>query len=324
MGRRARARPEPGSPVDEYDDRVSEQLLAVALPVGRSGPEYPTDVRVEEAVERAMGIPLAVGVRVVGAMMGRPVDHVALEVHRAEDEQHGLQHRPGLEASVGGEPVVPERRAEPGQEVQAEEERELPPADPVVPEQADGIDRGNEREHDPDRDHELVERERKASFEHLRDDHERHHTARDELHATTTPLPPDAPSVQPRTTPVKLLPGAERRESGWTLRMCLGVGRVQGRPLHRCGSLALAGLPARRDEAWFRLYRGGRTRTCNPRFWRRMPFGSSAGFAGCARQSVRQWGCVGPLDSILKLRARGGRTSAHAHAGRVHHARNRL
>ena len=88
--------------VDEAHDRVGEQVLRVALLLGELvAEEDPADVRVEEAAQRpapaaavadvgAVRIARLVGEGVVPAVVGDPLDHRALQRHRA---QRGQQPR---------------------------------------------------------------------------------------------------------------------------------------------------------------------------------------------------------------------------------------
>ena len=76
-------------------------------------------MRVPEAREpgavadvRAVRVALLVGVGMVLAVVGDPVDHRALERHRAEDREHVLDRLVGPERAVREQPVVADRDAE--------------------------------------------------------------------------------------------------------------------------------------------------------------------------------------------------------------------
>jgi hypothetical protein len=129
-----------------------------ALRLARIGPQ-PTDVRVPEAADRAgealagvrMGrvrIALRVGVGVVLAVVGDPLDDRALHRPAAHDRQQVAHARGRLERAVGQQAVVADRDAEAGGEVEGDEDRQVGPADDAVPQQDDGGEEGQERHDD--------------------------------------------------------------------------------------------------------------------------------------------------------------------------------
>ena len=95
--------------VDEDDEGVLEQPLAVALALGGRAAQDPAEVRVNEPVQRAVRVSLAVREGVVLAMVRDPLDAAALAGHRPEDDQRRLHRRPALEAPVAEVSVEPGR-----------------------------------------------------------------------------------------------------------------------------------------------------------------------------------------------------------------------
>ena len=107
------------SAVDAPHPRVLVELPGVPLPVRLAlRLEQPADVRVKEAPEavavadvRGVRVALLVGVRVVLAVVGDPVEHRALQAHRAEHGEGVLDRLVGLEGAMGEHPVEADRDA---------------------------------------------------------------------------------------------------------------------------------------------------------------------------------------------------------------------
>ena len=88
---------------------------------------------------RGVRVALLVGVRVVLAVVGDPVEHRALQRDRAGDRERVL--RAGLEvwnAAVGQQPVVADGDAEAADHVADGEDRQVGHVDGLVPQQDDG------------------------------------------------------------------------------------------------------------------------------------------------------------------------------------------
>ena len=99
---------------------------------------------------RAVRIALLVSVGVVLAVVGDPVEHRALQAHRAEHREQVLDALVRLERAVREQAVVADRHAEAEQHVRGGHDREVDPVDPAVPEQHDGGDQAEERHDDAD------------------------------------------------------------------------------------------------------------------------------------------------------------------------------
>ena len=141
---------------DPLHARVLEQVAGVLAVVGLAvGLEEPAGVGVPEALEpgavtdvRRVRVALLVGVRVVLAVVGHPVEHRPLEGGRAQHGEGVLERLVGLERAVGEQAVVADGDAEPGEHVAHGEDREVGAVHPLVPEQDDGGEHARERNED--------------------------------------------------------------------------------------------------------------------------------------------------------------------------------
>ena len=95
---------------------------------------------------RGVRIALLVGMRMVLAVVGDPVEDGALQAHPAEYGPHVLQAVVGLEASVREQPVIPDRHPEAEECVGDDHDRQVRGIDPLVPEQHDGRQQPEERD----------------------------------------------------------------------------------------------------------------------------------------------------------------------------------
>jgi hypothetical protein len=154
--RQAEQHPDGRGAVDEHDERVLEQPLAIAISLCSGTAQDPAEVLVHEPVQRAVRIAFAVRECVVLSVMRRPLDRAALARHCPEDQQRRLHHRPGSEAAVAQHPVVPHRDAEAGGDVEADEERQLGCADQLAPEAPDREEGGENRHEDRDHDEDPI------------------------------------------------------------------------------------------------------------------------------------------------------------------------
>ncbi len=148
--------------VDPAHPAVLDELLGVLAALGLAVVgEQPAHVRVEQALERAhpalaeldvgrVRVALLVGVRVVLAVVGDPVDDRALHRHRPGDREAVLDRLEGLERAMREEPVEPDGHAEAGDEVHDGERDEVADADVAVPEQDDRREERDERQDDGD------------------------------------------------------------------------------------------------------------------------------------------------------------------------------
>jgi hypothetical protein len=107
----------------------------------------PGDARAPPDV-RAVRVALLVGVRVVLAVVGDPVDDRALDGHRSGGGEQVLDRPRRPERAVREHPVEPDGHAEPGDEVHREEQGEVVQADDVVPEDDDRRRDDDRREDD--------------------------------------------------------------------------------------------------------------------------------------------------------------------------------
>ena len=96
----------------------------------------------------AVRVALFVGERVVLAVVGDPVDHAALQRHRAEDRQRVAQPRARLEGAMGQQPVEADGDADRRQQVHDREDHEVARAEEVIPQQHRGHDHRQKRDHD--------------------------------------------------------------------------------------------------------------------------------------------------------------------------------
>ncbi len=85
-----------------------------------------------------MRIALLVGVGVVLAVVGHPVEHRALDRERARDREGVLQRGFRLEGAVGEHPVEAHGHAARGHQVHDGEDGQVGEVDPGAPEQDDG------------------------------------------------------------------------------------------------------------------------------------------------------------------------------------------
>jgi hypothetical protein len=99
---------------------------------------------------RGVRIALLVGVRVVLAVVGDPVEHAALERHRADDREAVLDRLVGLERAMRQQPVIADRDPEAVQQVEPGHDAEVDPVDPALPQQDDCSDQPEERDDHPD------------------------------------------------------------------------------------------------------------------------------------------------------------------------------
>ena len=115
--------------VEQPHPAVVHQVGRVLAPVGLAvGVEQPADVRVPEPGEAAavadvggVRVALLVGVGVVLAVVGDPVDHRALDRHRAGGGERVLERLVGLEGAVGEHAVVADRDPDRGDQIHRRE-----------------------------------------------------------------------------------------------------------------------------------------------------------------------------------------------------------
>jgi hypothetical protein len=93
-----------------------------------------------------MGIALLVGVGVVLAVVGDPLDHRSLDGHRAEDREHVARGAVRREGTVGQHPMKADGHAEPAQDVHQCEHDQVGGADEAAPQQRDGGHHHDERQ----------------------------------------------------------------------------------------------------------------------------------------------------------------------------------
>ena len=158
--RKPERHPEREQPADDPHAAVLEQIGCVLLRLDcRRMVEEPAHVGVPQAPERAdllavladvraVRIALLVGEGVVAAVVRHPADHGALDRHRAENGEQVLDRLEGLEGAVGQQAVEADGDAGSRQEVHDHEQRQVERADPLVPQQRDGCEEGDERQHD--------------------------------------------------------------------------------------------------------------------------------------------------------------------------------
>jgi len=106
----------------------------------------------------------------------------------AEHEQARLHYATGLEAAMRQQAVVADRDAEPWKGEEPEEECELRPADPLVPQQPHRVDDGDERVDDADQRRELGRARRHDRPQDEHDDRhhgQRHDADEDQAHGFT-------------------------------------------------------------------------------------------------------------------------------------------
>jgi hypothetical protein len=87
---------------------------------------------------RAVGVALLVGVRMVLAVVGHPVDDRALHGHRARDGEQVLDGLGRAERAMGEHAVEADRDAEGREQVQHDHHGQIVDPDDVVPEHHDG------------------------------------------------------------------------------------------------------------------------------------------------------------------------------------------
>ena len=93
---------------------------------------------------------------VVLAVVGHPVDHRSLHGHRAEHGEPVLHGLRDLERAVSEQAVKADRDTEPGEHVHNTQDGEVGRRDHAVPQQHDGGDGGDERQHDRAKVHLLL------------------------------------------------------------------------------------------------------------------------------------------------------------------------
>ena len=146
--------------VERPDERVVVQVAPVApAALHALGGHEPAHVRVEEAGEapehavapvRRVGVPLAVGERVVLAVVGHPLGHGALDRHGAQDREGRANRRVRLERPVGEQAVEPHRDAEAAQRVERRQHDHVHGADGGLPQQAHRGEHAEGRHHHRD------------------------------------------------------------------------------------------------------------------------------------------------------------------------------
>jgi hypothetical protein len=123
------------------------------------GLEQPAHVRVPQAGDHAaqagavsrvgaVRVALFVGERVVLAVVRHPVDHAALQRHRAEDRQRVAQPWARLEGAVREQAVEADGDAQRGQQVHDGEYRQVAHAQEAVPQEHRRRDHAEERDDD--------------------------------------------------------------------------------------------------------------------------------------------------------------------------------
>ncbi len=96
----------------------------------------------------AVRVALLVGVSVVLAMVGDPVEHRPLDRQRAEHGEHALEPRISLKRAVRQQTVEADRDPERAEQVHDREDREVGRVDGAVPQQHDRREHAEERDDD--------------------------------------------------------------------------------------------------------------------------------------------------------------------------------
>jgi hypothetical protein len=96
----------------------------------------------------AVGVALAVRVRVVLTVIGDPVEHRALDRQRTHDGEDPLEPRVRLKRAVRQEPVKADGHADRGQQIHPSEDRDIGRVNRAVPEQNHRDQHADERNHD--------------------------------------------------------------------------------------------------------------------------------------------------------------------------------
>src|SRR6185437_6910981 len=144
---------------DPADPTVLEQVGGEAPLLGLAlRHRQPAHVREVEALQRAaqaravpvrrVRVALVVGEGVVLAVIGHPVNKEPLDGHRAEHGKRVADGSHRVERAVGEEAVVADGDPEAGRHVHDAEDREVGPADPLIPQQHDRTQEGNEGNED--------------------------------------------------------------------------------------------------------------------------------------------------------------------------------
>src|SRR5450759_581864 len=98
--------------------------------------EEPAQVRMKEAIQRAMRIALPVSLRVMLDMRGSPINCGSLCRHAAKDEKDRLYNRMGPETAMGQHAMVANSHARHGDGIHCHQERQIGPMHGLLPEQA--------------------------------------------------------------------------------------------------------------------------------------------------------------------------------------------
>src|SRR5579872_4960054 len=140
--------PERERAADEDRGAVLQQVLGISLRLAtRLGAEHPANMRVEQALERAVRIPRLVGESVVLPVRRDPLQNGAFDSHGAESEQHEPDHRTTLEAAMRGKAMEADCDTEPGEQVQSNQQCNVHRHDLTLPELdngEDGCEEGND------------------------------------------------------------------------------------------------------------------------------------------------------------------------------------
>ena len=144
------------APADGLHLGILVEVPGVLLPVGLAlGLHQPAGVGVPEAAQtaavadvRAVRVALDVGVRVVLAVVGDPVEDRALHAQLAQPRERALEPRVDAEGAMRQQPVEADGHPHRGREVHHRKDREVDRVDPRAPQQHDGHQDARERHDD--------------------------------------------------------------------------------------------------------------------------------------------------------------------------------
>ena len=159
----AHRHPDPEGPADRRSvgEQIGDEAALVvcrgrrATPCARAGSRAPP--RQRGAVQPGrMRVALAVGEGVVTAVVGHPVQHVALHGEGPGDRHGHPQPRPRLERPVGEVAVQPDRHPEDGEDVEDDEQAQVVPPHSPTPRQRHGRDERDHRHGDEEVDERVL------------------------------------------------------------------------------------------------------------------------------------------------------------------------
>src|SRR5579883_2245380 len=144
--------PEGKGTTHEAHDGISRQTAAIDVRIIGKLAQNPANMRVEETLSRAMGITLLIGMGMVFEMRCRPFQGWSFQSHGAKQEQQHFDDRVRTETAMSEHPMKAHPDSQDDQCIPPHQQNQIRPMDRPLPEQPDGEQGREKRDHNEHKD----------------------------------------------------------------------------------------------------------------------------------------------------------------------------